>query len=96
MVQVHHFNPHEREARDAISVRIYRRFKYFNPHEREARDRGQGTCACLVHHFNPHEREARDLAPLRVMPLEVLILIHTSVKLVTKLSVIHCLWDSRF
>ena len=32
------FNPHEREARDAISVRIYRRFKYFNPHEREARD----------------------------------------------------------
>ena len=33
-----HFNPHEREARDAATRRGSYLIFYFNPHEREARD----------------------------------------------------------
>ena len=59
----------------------------FNPHEREARD----WLRCILwrrrDYFNPHEREARDvtMSPGSSSPK---ILIHTSVKLVTPLTLL--------
>ena len=56
----------------------------FNPHEREARD---NSCGCELqnsHDFNPHEREARDLSTPLPPGAQTVILIHTSVKLVTR------------
>ena len=38
MVATTDFNPHEREARDALHIVRVIVLSYFNPHEREARD----------------------------------------------------------
>ena len=57
--------------------------KNFNPHEREARDRRRRWRARSLRHFNPHEREARDGLAHHNYKAS-LILIHTSVKLVTR------------
>ena len=57
----------------------------FNPHEREARDRrhsGRPPRPSL--YFNPHEREARDAETAKTGAEGAKILIHTSVKLVTR------------
>ena len=56
---------------------------YFNPHEREARDVLLEKEVRKHGHFNPHEREARDVSPSLFRNCRVIILIHTSVKLVT-------------
>ncbi len=56
---------------------------YFNPHEREARDLRTATAEGEDSDFNPHEREARDAISPHYEVAEVVILIHTSVKLVT-------------
>ena len=56
---------------------------YFNPHEREARDYIRERDLRKANHFNPHEREARDSAVCGRLALYS-ILIHTSVKLVTR------------
>ena len=37
--QVPYFNPHEREARDAVTAHHAGAQGHFNPHEREARDK---------------------------------------------------------
>ena len=78
-----YFNPHEREARDAMASRKQSVCPDFNPHEREARDYQVSTSLLtwqiLIHtsvklvtqRGNP-ERKNDD------------ILIHTSVKLVTR------------
>ena len=55
-----HFNPHEREARDAVCVAFWISGANFNPHEREARDFFYVVCLKHLFNFNPHEREARD------------------------------------
>ena len=55
---------------------------YFNPHEREARDLCAVSDSMKSKYFNPHEREARDLRGFFCIAV-ILILIHTSVKLVT-------------
>ena len=81
---LNHFNPHEREARDGRRTASRFFSRHFNPHEREARDCSFLSFKYFRHDFNPHEREARDFKPLREVKL-VGILIHTSVKLVTKL-----------
>ena len=44
---LHHFNPHEREARDVSADGQIILPKYFNPHEREARDKGHPLFAIL-------------------------------------------------
>ena len=54
----------------------------FNPHEREARDPVRSTAIYPRYNFNPHEREARDGIYFPVAR-HIIILIHTSVKLVT-------------
>ena len=56
----HHFNPHEREARDYYATTITTIPEHFNPHEREARDLVLRMHDQSDRHFNPHEREARD------------------------------------
>ncbi len=61
------------------------RRRYFNPHEREARDGLVPESGLYRRNFNPHEREARDYSFIPIANL-VLILIHTSVKLVTKME----------
>ena len=59
-IELRHFNPHEREARDdSEHVSLYK-IHDFNPHAREARD---VTSIQRFHrhgYFNPPEREARD------------------------------------
>ena len=78
-----YFNPHEREARDRNRGNRLEKLPYFNPHEREARDARRCFCCRWLLDFNPHEREARDVV-LRLRELyPLVILIHTSVKLVT-------------
>ena len=54
----------------------------FNPHEREARDVRCQQHVATARDFNPHEREARDVTPPFFI-YQIIILIHTSVKLVT-------------
>ena len=54
------FNPHEREARDAMPLTCRVGLIYFNPHEREARDAVSRGVHSYTAYFNPHEREARD------------------------------------
>ena len=79
------FNPHEREARDMPRSRLTPSPSHFNPHEREARD-FHDICVCRrFYDFNPHEREARDEGNIEALR-DVMILIHTSVKLVTAKS----------
>ena len=58
------------------------RAAYFNPHEREARDMAIQSLSRMNGYFNPHEREARDRGAYACTPY-LIILIHTSVKLVT-------------
>ena len=56
----------------------------FNPHEREARDQACRAGSLRCGDFNPHEREARDLKQATPSHAPEEILIHTSVKLVTR------------
>ena len=79
-----HFNPHEREARDAAQEAIKQLQRNFNPHEREARDPDRHGDNLKRRYFNPHEREARDLKQATPSHAPEEILIHTSVKLVTR------------
>ena len=79
-----YFNPHEREARDNDKRRNAGRIRDFNPHEREARDPASAYSPTARIYFNPHEREARDDHPRREGDDAEIILIHTSVKLVTR------------
>ena len=82
-IELRHFNPHEREARDdSEHVSLYK-IHDFNPHEREARDPVMIFATSRTYHFNPHEREARDGGHSCVLHGNS-ILIHTSVKLVTQ------------
>ena len=78
-----HFNPHEREARDNGKMHARHLRHHFNPHEREARDERGGGKTDAGFYFNPHEREARDDKVI-FSAINANILIHTSVKLVTR------------
>ena len=66
-----------------VPLRRQIRQQNFNPHEREARDVADIGYWARSINFNPHEREARDVAN-GIYQHPDWILIHTSVKLVTK------------